>query len=91
MIFRVSLVQDVSHLDPVVSWLIGTSCFHFLLAKRKKRVRRAKAWKKRESYASLSRASLFPSPFCVAKEVRDTREGMEGKGLPRASSVSISF
>ena len=57
MIFRVSLVQDVSHLDPVVSWLIGTSCFHFVLAKRKRHRRRAKAWKEKECYASLPRAS----------------------------------
>ena len=63
----------------------------YLLAKRKRRRRRAKAWKEKKSHASLSRASLFPSPFCLAEEARETREGMEGKGLPRASSVSITF
>lgn len=63
----------------------------YLLAKRKRRRRRAKAWKEKKSHASLSRASLFPLPFCLAEEARETREGMEGKGLPRASSVSITF
>ena len=63
----------------------------YLLAKRKRRRRRAKAWKEKESHACLSRASLFPLPFCLAEEARETREGMEGKGLPRASSVSITF
>ena len=63
----------------------------YLLAKRKRSRRRAKAWKEKKSHASLSRASLFPLPFCLAEEARETREGMEGKGLPRASSVSITF
>ena len=63
----------------------------YLLAKRKRYRTREKAWKEKESYASLSRASLFPLPFCLAEEARETREGMEGKGLPRASSVSITF
>ena len=33
------------------------SCFHFVLAKRKRHRRRAKAWKEKECYASLPRAS----------------------------------
>ena len=32
-------------------------CFHYLLAKRKRHRRHAKAWKEKESYASLPRAS----------------------------------
>ena len=58
----------------------------YLLAKRKRSRRRAKAWKEKKSHASL-----FPLPFCLAEEARETREGMEGKGLPRASSVPLPF
>ena len=58
VIFRVSLVQDVSHLDLVVWWLIGTYVgIVSISAKWKRRGRHVKAWKEMKSYASLPRAS----------------------------------
>ena len=38
-------------------------CFHFLLAKRKRHRRRAKAWKEEESHASLPRTSPVSISF----------------------------
>ena len=67
----------------------------YFLAKRKRRGRRAKAWKEKSLTRLFLARLLFPFPFSQAEEAQETRKDVEEKeshaSLPRTSPVSISF
>ena len=70
-------------------------CFHYLLAKRKRCKRRAKARKEKESHASLPRVSPVSITFQPSgrrgRRAKAWKEKEFHASPPRASSVSITF